>query len=475
MRTLGYKVAPLQRETFTADFVAAEKTTIYPVLFWLLKRPNAMKENRERVYLAKFLMRIEVPDELKFQDPEFNNQYEMYLGLRQDFIEVHKRVKELRDTSADPAQASRRITTMENEKLNLIHRIESTTKKLTGMSNQEEFIKACKLLRKEQDDSDQLNLKSKDMNAQLQGNQRRLTETSNRLREVRRNIQEGRLDAVVQRMQDDLHSSRLKLDQELPAELAEGKANLEALTKLQNEPFDLAAMNAENASLDREIQQLEGAVAERNRSAADGTSLTVMKGQTERVQKKKTEALQELNALNDENSRLLSLLREKESEMENIQKEINVLQGDEFKEFSERVRKNTQATQGMRVRLQDLRGEFGILDRSETLLRDKQDELLAELKAFEAKHGQIGYFDKALKLEDYTVELGEIAINKGATLEELSFLVQELVNKIGCSANYCTPRRTGQRSSCGGRMDGKEVSVRLSRGYVDVGSEQTKY
>ena len=73
IRTLGYKVPPMIQATYPQDFINAEKTVMYPTLYWVLKR---MPENRKRVYLAKYLQRIDVPDELRFQDPEFNTLYE---------------------------------------------------------------------------------------------------------------------------------------------------------------------------------------------------------------------------------------------------------------------------------------------------------------------------------------------------------------------------------------------------------------
>lgn len=48
------------RSTFRQGLVIGSKPVIYPVLHWLLQRTNELKK---RAYLARFLIKLEVPSE----------------------------------------------------------------------------------------------------------------------------------------------------------------------------------------------------------------------------------------------------------------------------------------------------------------------------------------------------------------------------------------------------------------------------
>lgn len=55
----------MNRSTFRAGLVQADKLVIYPILEWLLKR---VPELQKRAYLARFLVKIDVPPEIMAED-----------------------------------------------------------------------------------------------------------------------------------------------------------------------------------------------------------------------------------------------------------------------------------------------------------------------------------------------------------------------------------------------------------------------
>ena len=59
LKTLGYKIPPFVASTFQQSFTVAQPTVIYPILYWVLKH---MPQNVKRVYLARFLQRLEIPE-----------------------------------------------------------------------------------------------------------------------------------------------------------------------------------------------------------------------------------------------------------------------------------------------------------------------------------------------------------------------------------------------------------------------------
>ena len=59
---------------------------VYPVLEWLLRR---LPDLRKRAYLAKYLVKIDVPPEVA-SDADVADMYEQYEQLIENFKSVHK-------------------------------------------------------------------------------------------------------------------------------------------------------------------------------------------------------------------------------------------------------------------------------------------------------------------------------------------------------------------------------------------------
>jgi intraflagellar transport protein 81 len=425
-KTLGYKVPQLIQHTFHNDFVAAEKTVMYPIFYWMLKR---MPENRKRVYLAKYLSRIDVPEDLRMQDDGIREVYERYEQARADFILVHKRVDALKEASADPAETRKRISAMEAERDNLAQLIGATQRKLSSLSNKDALLSACKVLRAQQEDQAKLTDKEHALEAQGKASRLRAADVTNRLREVRRDIQEHRIEAIVQRMSDDLRANKMKLEEQLPQELGEKRVQNAALQKLVTETLDLPSLHAEMGDLDKQCTALAAQVAERQRPSDDGSNIVMMKQQLQRVMKKKNEGLAELGQLKELQQTHLASIQDREGQLEGFKKS-KILKGEDFRRYANQVRQKVAASKHLKTKLEDLRGELGVLQYTERLLRKKNEELDGDLSELEAKLGARGYVQKAEHLTSLAAEKNAVEQVKGSTLEELSVVVQQLVSTI---------------------------------------------
>lgn len=60
------------RSRFRQGLVSGEKPVIYPILDWLLSR---VEELKKRAYLAKFLVKLNIPPEF-MQDDEISDLYQ---------------------------------------------------------------------------------------------------------------------------------------------------------------------------------------------------------------------------------------------------------------------------------------------------------------------------------------------------------------------------------------------------------------
>jgi intraflagellar transport protein 81 len=443
IKTLGYKVPPMMQQAFPQAFSRAEKTVMYPVMYWVLKR---MPENEKRVYLSRYLAKIEIPEDLLMQDDGLRESYQIYDSLRSEFITVHKRVDALREAHADPLEARRKLKNLEDEREKLSGYIAAAQKKLSAVPNKDALVSACHSLNQEKEENRKYREKYQEQQHALHTAQRRNTELGSRLKNVRRDLQEGRLDAAIQRYNDETSTNRMKLDEALPQELAEKRDQNAALSKVATDPVDIPTLEAEIAQLDSELGVLTKQVQERQRPGDDGNSIVQMKQQVQRVTNKKNSSLAELQQIHSEMQRIMEEIQEKERNIDAF-RNSNVLKGEDFKKYSMQVTSKTAAVKQMRKRLDDLRGEFGVLQYTEQLLRDRHETLLRDLNAMEGRMGARGFVQTAETLSRVSEKKNEVEIAKGQTLEELSQVVQEFVTKIRDKRNKLAPEILRLRST----------------------------
>ena len=79
---------------FRQGLLQGEKGTLYPLLQWLLERSEELKK---RAYLAKFLVRIDVPTEY-LQEEGVSEMDAAYQSLVEQFKELHRTVEQQRYT-----------------------------------------------------------------------------------------------------------------------------------------------------------------------------------------------------------------------------------------------------------------------------------------------------------------------------------------------------------------------------------------
>eukprot|EP00758_Cryptobia_borreli_P001780 Tbor_TRINITY_DN252_c0_g1::TRINITY_DN252_c0_g1_i1::g.12196::m.12196/K19677/IFT81; intraflagellar transport protein 81 len=442
IRTIGYKIPPIISHSFQESFYNADKSVIYPVMYWVLQN---LKQCRKRVYLARFLTRLDIPEQVRMSDERVRELYQHYESLRADFIQTHKRVDSLRETHADPAEARRRISGLQSEKEKLQSYIEAAQRKIANVPNTQALLTACKLLRTEKEEEAKLKEKYSEQQEALFAVERRHTEVTHRLKHAQRDLQDGKLESIVSRLKDEMFTNSMKLEDQIPKELNEKQAENAALQKLLSEPLDFPALNMENDTLDADICDLQKKIIERQRPSDDGNSIQMMRDQVKLVVKKKNEILQELNGINSDNERAIGKLRETESQIEQF-RDQKVLSGQEFRVYSNQVRSKTTTTKTMKQKLGDLRAEWGVLSYTQKTLEVQFEDLRSEIQKIEETMGIRGYSDEAEKLDRVTDEKNAIEEVKGRTLEELSRIVQDIMVNIRDRRNKLNPQINELRS-----------------------------
>ena len=89
----GVQYKPPEPKGLKTGILLGEKKFMLPILFYLI---SEMERIKERAYLARYLVKINVPPEMVQSDEGINTAWEEYLELIERFKEIHSTVNEQR-------------------------------------------------------------------------------------------------------------------------------------------------------------------------------------------------------------------------------------------------------------------------------------------------------------------------------------------------------------------------------------------
>ncbi|KAG0719347.1 Intraflagellar transport protein 81 [Chionoecetes opilio] len=97
-----------------------------------------------------------------------------------------------------------------------------------------------------------------------------------------------------------------------------------------------------------------------------------------------------------------------------------------------------------RAELSDLRAEYGILSRTEEILKAKDAHLLGQLNTMEAQMGVSGFHETQDTMEKVSSLKASVDARKGQSLEDMSGMVMELNRKVAERKSHLAPIIKGE-------------------------------
>ncbi|KXJ17310.1 intraflagellar transport protein 81 homolog [Exaiptasia diaphana] len=405
---------------FRQGLVQGEKQVIYPILQWLFER---LPDLRKRAYLARFLVRMEIPGDL-LADQELFDLNESYAQLIEEFKECHKEAEQLRSSGFSASEIKKDIMHMEEEHGQLKKRIERMQKKVESVRNYEQMLQAARNLRVEREQESSLAQQKLEQKTQLLHADQRFQRMTHQLKDLRaQGI--GTTGADLIRRLDEENKVNVYLCQDkLPKEI-EGKQKYSRdLQKVANEPAmghsDLDELNKNIKTLSSEINSLIEKRMVRNDPIDD--KLSLFRQQASIIARKKESSAEKLKEAMDECSSTETELQKKRDLLKDSEG-AEVLKGDEFKRYVNKLRGKSTVYKKKRQELAELRAEYGVLSRSEEILKSKYDDLSSHLSTLENKQGVSGYHDTQEELEKVSAVKSDLDEQKGKTLDDISDLV----------------------------------------------------
>ncbi|XP_012878475.1 PREDICTED: intraflagellar transport protein 81 homolog [Dipodomys ordii] len=218
--------------TFRQGLVIGSKPVIYPVLHWLLQRTNELKK---RAYLARFLIKLEVPSEF-LQDETVADTNKQYEELMEAFKTLHKECEQLKTSGFSTAEIRRDINAMEEEKDQLIKRVERLKKRVETVQNHQQMLKIARQLRVEKEREEFLAQQKQEQKNQLFHAVQRLQRVQNQLKSMRHAAADAKPESLMKRLEEEIKFNSYMVTEKFPKELENKKKELHFLQKVVSEP-----------------------------------------------------------------------------------------------------------------------------------------------------------------------------------------------------------------------------------------------
>ncbi|KAL6114709.1 ift81 [Pungitius sinensis] len=411
---------------FRQGLVAGRKPVVHPILYWLLQR---VPELKKRAYLARFLVKLEVPAEF-LQDDVINDTFNQYEELVEGFKTYHKECELLRTSGFSTAEIRRDISAMEEEKDQLIKRVERLKKRVESVSNHQRMLEQASQLRVEKEREESLSHQKQEQKNQLFQAEQRLQRSQQQLKDLRQAAADANPDSLMKRLEEEIKINSYMVSEKLPKELEGMRRTVQYLQKIASEPAmgqaDLQELEDKIRDVDSQINQLIEKRMMRNDPMDD--KLTLYRQQASIILRRKESKAEELQEAREELATAERELRQRSSQTGEAGGDV--IRGDELKRLVVKLRGKGTVYKKQRQEIAELKAEYGVLQRTQEILKQRHDTVQRKLQTVEAEKGISGYSNTQEELERVSAIKSELDEKKGRTLDDMSEMVKKLNSMI---------------------------------------------
>ncbi|XP_062400081.1 intraflagellar transport protein 81 homolog [Sardina pilchardus] len=416
-----------EASSFRQGLVTGSKPVVHHILFWLLQK---LPELKKRAYLARFLVKLEVPADF-LQDDVIADTYHQYEELVEGFKTYHKDCEQLKSSGFSTAEIRRDITAMEEEKEQLIKRVERLRKRVETVSNHQRMLELTRQLRVEKEREEALAQQKQEQKNQLFQAEQRLQRAQLQLKDLNQAAADAKPESVMRRLEEEIKFNSYMVTDKLPKEVQSKRVAVQYLQKVASEPAmgqaELAELEDKIREANIQINQLIEKRMMRNDPMDD--KLSLFRQQASIISRKKEARAEELQEAREELGALERELHMKSSQARD-QDGAQFIRGDEFKRYVAKMRSKNVGYKKKKQELDGLKAEYGVLQRTEEILKQRHDAGLQQLQSVEAQKGISGYSNTQEELERVSAIKSELDEMKGRTLDDMSEMVKKLNSVI---------------------------------------------
>lgn len=444
LRMLKFQIADENYDDFQSMLLSGDKDLIYTILHWILSKFESLQK---RAYLAKYLMNEPIPAEF-YNDDLVVELTERLKELQGEFKEVHKAAEEVRKSGVKPSDLKQEIIQLETEKTQLQNKLSKMKKDLNVDEDRfKEMLKATNSLRKEQESEVMIHERMREHRRASQEIEMRYTDASRRLSELKTSgIQSQSAEQILTKLSQDVRElsdrrenvERIIAEREMHLEKLQGWDNTDRHTSeddIRNKRDQVEDLRDQVSSL---TERLDSAV-ERN------TKLVVSRQASALALRKYREREEEVEGLQEELRRIHRQMEEKETEVRDKNRHLASGTGPgrvtkkEVKRYGQVVREKMEVYKKMKGEIEAMRAELVILQQTEDRLKERDHNLEEFLTELEKQKGVEGYRETQRALVEMAEKTAEIDQMKGATLEEISSMVENITREFKSKQQQLQP------------------------------------
>ncbi|KAA8578912.1 hypothetical protein FQN60_017515 [Etheostoma spectabile] len=359
--------------SFRQGLVSGSKPVVHPILHWLLQR---LPELKKRAYLARFLVKLEVPADTR------------------SWWKVSRRI-----TRSD-------ISAMEEEKDQLIKRVERLKKKVESVSNHQRMLEQARQLRVEKEREESLTHQKQEQKNQLFQAEQRLQRSQQQLKDVQQAAADADPENLMKRLEEEIKINSYMVSEKLPKELEGMRRTIKEVDSQINQLIEKRMM----------------------RSDPMDDKLTLYRQQASIIIRRKESKAEELQEAREKLAAVKRGLRQRSSQASSDGGED--IRGDELKRLVVKLRGKGTVVKKKRQEIAELKAEYGVLQRTEEILRQRHETVQQKLQTMEAEKGISGYSNTQEELERVSAIKSELDEMKGRTLDDMSTMVKKLNSMI---------------------------------------------
>ncbi|XP_026542777.1 intraflagellar transport protein 81 homolog [Notechis scutatus] len=230
------------------------------------------------------------------------------------------------------------------------------------------------------------------------------------------------------------------VSEKFPRELETKKQSLLLLQKVVAEPAmgqsDLNELETKIKEVNAQINQL---IEKRMMKYEPVDSkFSMYRQQASIISRKKNAKAEELQTAKEEIITLERQMIQKSSQARELDG-TEVLKGDEFKRYVNKLRSKNTLYKKKRLEIAEITAEYGILQRTEELLKQRHEDIQQQLQAIEDKKGISGYSYTQEELERVSAVKSEMDDMKGRTLDNMSDMVKKLNTLVADKKSSLAP------------------------------------
>ncbi|TRY65014.1 hypothetical protein DNTS_024666 [Danionella cerebrum] len=393
--------------SFRQGLVMGSKPVVHSILNWLLQR---IPELKKRAYLARFLVKLEVPAEF-LQDDIIAETYHQ---------NIHKECEQLKSSGFSTAEIRRDIVAMEEEKDQLIKRVERLKKRVESVSNHQRMLELARQLRVEKERHESLAHQKQEQKNQLFQAEQRLQRCQIQLKDLQQAAADEKPESIMKKLEEDIKFNSYMVSEKLPRELENTRKVVDYLQKVASEP---AMSQAEQRELENKIRETNTEInhlieKKMMRNDPMDDKLALFRQQAAIIVRKKESKMEELKEAREELSAVERELNMKSSQARE-RGGAELIRGEEFKRYVAKMRGKSSTYKKKRQEIAELKAEFG--------------------QSLEAQRGISGYSNTQEELERVSAIKSELDQMKGQTLDDISEMVKKLNSVIAEKKSALSP------------------------------------